>query len=241
MIAGDSKPKLVLLQTAAGAALSYADKTAFQGASWDLTWRDADGVALASQPTWTISDEGGGQHRIKYIVPAGIYWVEVTVPGTNFITPLSWQDEGQSYDDDSIAALLLSSQGAVSTVTLVDGDLGNVVEHDSYASGTQTIPIGLLTRAGLTGYADIASGWTISAGFKHQPSDAVGTGITVAFVSAASGTYAFTWNTFPTGMAISPATQESEDFYIDIEITNVTKKITVGRFKVTIIWDRNPT
>lgn len=238
MQAGDSKPKLLILQTAAGVNYSYADKASFQAGGWDLTWRDVDGVALTSQPTWTIADEGAGLHRVKYAQPAGVYWVEITVPGTAYVTPVTWMNEGEAYDIDAVAGLLLTNQGVPAVISADDGTLGDVVMTDSWSSGTLTIPIGKLTPFGKT-FADLASGWTISAGLKKVPTD-TSVPITCAFVSAIAGTFKASWVTFPAAMALA-ASEEQAQWYLDVQIVETATHlcITTNRYGLQVVWERN--
>jgi hypothetical protein len=244
MITGDTGAvKLLSLQTDAGVAQSYADKTAFTGASWNLTWRDADGTALASQPTWTITTEGNGVHRVKYTVPAGVWWVEPTVPAGYRIDPYSWGGEGQSYDEDSLAGLFLTAQGVPATNSAVDSDLGDVVQGDSYNSGTLYIPLGKLTKFGYS-YANLASGWTISAGVKSAPSDTAITvsGATFGGTVAADGAFSLSWTTFPTGMQLA-STEESKTWYLDVQLKRTTSStiITSNRYSLRVLWERDTT
>lgn len=250
MIAGDSKPKVLILELADGTAESFASKAAFQAAGWDLSWRDVDGVALASQPTWVLASQGGGLHLLKYTMPAGAYWVKVTVPADRVVSPESWSNEGQAYDDDAIAGLLLTNQGVPAVISADDGDLGDIVNGDAWTSNTQTIPLGKISRFGYT-FADLASGWTISAGFRtapNVPATAVlsgvpaGNGITAEFVVAADGTYRVLWATFPAAMALA-ATDTSVDWFMDVQLkkTSTGQIITVARWAVTIVWQRDTT
>ncbi|MBA3589956.1 hypothetical protein [Methylibium sp.] len=250
MIAGDSKPKILILEASNGTAQSFASKAAFQAAGWDLIWRDVDGTALASQPTWTLSDEGSGRHRVKYTVPAGIYWVEPTIPAGYVMSPEAWANEGQSYDDDALAGLLQTSQGVPAIISADDGTLGDVVMGDSWTSDTLTIALGKLTRHGVA-FADLASGWTISAGFRTAagvPATAVlsgapaGNGITAEFVVAASGTYRAKWTTYPTAMDLA-ATADAVQWFMDVQIKRTSDSliITVARFALRVVWQRDTT
>lgn len=257
MKVGDSKPKLLVLQDPYGANLSYADKAAFQAAGWDLIWRDVDGVALTSQPTWTITDEGSGVHRVKYVVPTGYYWVEPTKPSgvvlggviaPYSISPETWANQGLSYDDDSLGGLLQTAQGVPALISADDGDLGDIVWKDAWTSDVQTIPLGKISRFGYA-YADLASGWTVSAGFRQTPNGSAvlsgagaGNGITAAFVAAASGTYKVSWDVYPTAMDLA-ATDESQVWFLDVQIKHTAsgRIITVGRWKVTVRWQRDTT
>lgn len=255
-VAGDSIPKLIALQVAdglsAGDGLSYANKTAFQAAGWNLTWCDADGVALTSQPTWTIAVEDAtrGIHRVKAVLPSGIGYVKPTIPSGYRIDPARWPFEGQAYDDDAIAGLLQTNQGVPEVRSADDGDLGDVVMGDSWSTGTLTIAAGKLTPFGYVA-ADLASGWTISGGFRtapNAPSTAVlsgvaaGNGITAEFVSAVDGTFRVKWTVSPTAMALG-TTAEAQVWYLDVQIkkTSSSEIITVARYRLRFVWQRDTT
>lgn len=237
MQAGDSKPKLLILQTAAGVNYSYADKASFQAGGWDLIWRDVNGTALTSQPVWTIADEGNGLHRVKYAQPAGVYWVEITVPGTAYVTPATWMNEGEAYDNDAIAGLLLTNQGVPAVISADDGTLGDVVNTDSWSSSTLFIPVGKLTPFGKT-FADLASGWTITAGLKKVPTDTM-VPITCAFVDTTTGAFKASWTTFPAAMDLGTA--EQAQWYLDIQIVETATHlcITTNRYALRVVWERD--
>ncbi len=236
MITGDSIPKLISLQTSAGVVQSYADKTAFQAAGWDLTWRDVDGTALTTQPTWTIATEGNGAHRVKYTVPSGFWWVEPTVPAGYRMDPYIWPGEGQAYDEDSIAGLLQTAQGIPVVNSAADGDLGDIVNGDSWMPPVITVPIGKISGFG---YSTLA-GMTISAAFKNAPADTA-VACTAAIVDATARTVRVSFLAFPAGL--SPGTELTKQFYLDIQLKHTVSGtiITVGRYAVRVVWQRDVT
>lgn len=245
MIAGDTVVKVVYLQTLSGRGLSYANKAAFQADGWDISWVDTTITALTSQPTWTIAVESGntrGKHNIVYTVPSGVSVAKVTVPGWA-TDPGAWSLEGQTYDEDSIAGTILTSQGTPGVQSATDGDLGDVVDGDSWNSGTLYIPLGKLSVFGY-GFSDLASGWTISAGLKSDPSDTQLTGATATFGAtvATDGAVSVGWTTFLTGMALA-STERSKDWFLDVQLkkTSSSQIITTNRYKLTVVWQRNTT
>jgi len=245
MITGDTVVKLVKLETLAGRPLSYSDKTAFQAAGFDLSWRDSSGAALSSQPTWTIAEEvsGTGWHRVAYTVPAGISYARPTVPAWAADIP-RWGIEGQTYDEDAIAGLQLTAQGIPAVNSAVDSDLGAVVMGDSFNTGTLYIPLGKLTKLGY-GYADLASGWTITAGLKDAPENTmVNSGVTAAFgaTAATDGAFTVSWTTFPTGMNLT-STEKSHDWYMDVQLKRTTSStiVTSNRYSLRVVWQRDTT
>lgn len=245
MITGDTIVKLIKLETLAGRALSYADKTAFQAAGFDLSWRDTAGAALSSQPTWTIAEEvsNTGWHRVTYVVPAGVSYVRPTVPGWAADVP-RWGNEGQTYDEDSLAGLYLTAQGVPGVNSAADGTLGDVVMGDSFATGTLYIPLGKLSKFGYA-FADLASGWTISAGLRDTPTATgyVVSGVTATLGATAStdGAFSVSWVTFPSQLNLT--TEESKQWYMDVQLkrTSSSHVITTNRYGLRVVWQRDNT
>jgi len=238
VIAGDTVVKLISIQTTAGVAASYADKTAFLAATHALTWRDVDGTALSTQPTWTISDEGAGVHRVRFTVPAGIWWVEPTVASGYRFDPHTWSGEGQSHDSDSIAGLLQTAQGVPSIISAADGDLGDVVEGDSFDSGALTVPLGKISNFG---YSTL-TGMTLSAAAKLG---VTGTAIPLtgcSIVSATGRTVKLAWTSFPSGLLLD-SDEAEQTVYLDLQLkqTGNSHVITPLRYTMRIVWERDET
>jgi hypothetical protein len=241
VISGDTIAQVVYLQSTAGAGYSYANKAAFQAALWDLTWTDATGVALTTQPTWSIAVEAGstnGKHLVTYTVPPGFAVAKVTVP-SGASDPGAWASDGSSYDEDALAGLFLTSTGVPSPTSASDQDLGDVVAGDAYNSGTLYIPLGRLTAFGYA-YSDLASGWTISAGLKAVPTD-TSVAITAAFGAsvATDGAFKVSWSSYPAGLALT--TEQSKQFYMDVQLKRTASStlITTNRYALRAVWDRN--
>jgi hypothetical protein len=247
--AGDSLAKLITLTvargTTAGAALSYANKAALTAAGWDLIAYDVDGVALTSQPTWSIAvvDATTGAHRVKWTMPSGKGYIRLTIPTYWRADPYGWTFDGQTYDDDAIAGLLLINQGVPAISSAADGNLGDVVEHDSYKSPTLNLTLGKLARFGYA-YSDLAAGFTFSAMAKHQPSD---TAVAITFTAGASiatdGAFTIGWDTFPaTILTLDNANNENaKTVYIDVQVkhTATGRLITTNRYALQVVWDRD--
>jgi hypothetical protein len=242
VIAGDTKPKLLILQDPSGANLSYASKAAFQAAGFNLTWYDNTGTALAAQPTWTIADQGNGIHMVAYAVPSGFYWVKPTLPtGTVInglvvpytVSPTTWANEGEIYDADAIAGLLLTAQGVPVVNSADDGDLGDVVEGDSFTTDSLEVPLGSLTKFG---FSDL-TGFTISASLMKTPN---GTEVAInsAIVSTSARTVKAYWDSFPAALALTSGTQ-SQEWFLDIQLVNGTKKLTPLRYALNVVWQRD--
>jgi len=240
MITGDTAVKLLILESDSGVAQSYADKAAFQAAGWDLSWQDTAAVALSPQPTWTIADQGNGLHLVAYAVPAGITWAEVTIPAGYIASASAWADEGQSYDADSIAGILNLNQGIPAVSSASDGDLGDVVDGDSWNSGVLTVPIGKLTRVGLS---DLSTFDTITATLKQDPSNTP-VEIDADFDDVSARTVHASWDTFPSDMELGDdARALSAIWYLDITLTQNSPLLVITplRYKLTVRWNRTAT
>lgn len=249
MITGDTIAKVVYLQTLSGRGLSYANKAAFQADGWDLSWTDTSAVALTSQPTWSIAVESGntrGKHLVTYTAPSGVGIAKATVPGWAS-DPGAWIVEGQAYDEDSIAGLILTSQGTPGVQSAADGDLGDVVMGDSWHSGTLTVPLGKISPFG---YSDL-TGMTLTAGLKQDPTTSaiLATSATspapyTTIVDATARTVSLQWITFPTAMNLgSTASDLGADWYIDFQLKHTvsTRLITTLRYKIRVVWQRDTT
>ncbi len=247
MISGDTIAQVIYLQTDAGVGYSYANKAAFLADLWDLTWTDTLGVALTSQPTWSIAVESGstsGKHLVRYTLPAGFALAKVTVPA-GATDPGSWASEGDSYDIDTLAGLLLTSQGVPGVQSAADGDLGDVVMGDSWSSGTITVPLGKISPFG---YSTL-TGMTLSAGFKQDPSTValVSTTTPALFttvIDATARTVKAEWLTFPTALNLgATASDLGADWYMDLQLKHTVsgRIMTVGRYKLRVVWQRDTT
>jgi hypothetical protein len=252
MAAGDSLARLVCLSVAlgpsAGDFLSYADKTAFQADGWDLIAYDVDGVELASQPTWAIAvvDETNGAHRIKWTEPSGIGYILLTRTNEYYrADPYGWAFNGETYTTDDIMGLLLTNQGIPVVSSAADGDLGDVVEGDSYESSAQVLTLSKLARFGYA-YADLSDpAFEFSAAFKHQPSDEP---TEITFTPGASiavdGAFSIGWVTMDDDMMLDEASEEtSKLFYIDVQVRNTDDDIiiTTNRYVINVVWQRDET
>lgn len=240
MHTGVTASKVLYLFDSGGNALSYSSAAAFTSAGWNLTWYNTSGVALTTQPAWSLAPLGsGGRHLVTYTWPTGVWQAVPTVP-SGMADPGTWGGEGTTYDDDSLGGLIATSQGTPGVQSAADANLGDVVTGDSWNSGTLYIPLGKLTPFGKV-YADLASGWTITAGLKSQPADTmVAATATFGTTVATDGAFSIGWTTFPTAMVLaSPGT--SAQWYIDVQIANAGAglKITTNRYMLRVVWERD--
>ncbi len=241
MITGSTFPHVLYLFSTAGVAQSYANTAAFTGAGWAVTWYDKNGSALGSQPTYAIVDLGSGRHVISFPNPAGVWVALATVPAGKS-DPGAFGGEGTSYDEDSLAGLFLTSTGIPAAQSAADQDLGDVVDGDSWSSGTLNIPLGKITPFGIV-FADLNdTDFTLTAGLKSTPADA-SVPIDAAFGGSVTtdGAFIVSWDTFPTAMALS-ATLTDKQWFLDVQIAETAapnRVITTNRYALRVVWDRD--
>jgi hypothetical protein len=245
VITGDTIAQVLYLQTTAGVGASYANKAAFQAALWDLSWVDSSGVALTSQPTWSIAVVSGstnGAHLLTYTLPSGFAVTKVTIP-SGYVDPGTWTTFGEAYDADSLAGLMLTSQGVPGVQSAADGDLGDVVMGDSWSSGVQTVPLGKISPFG---YSDL-TGMTLTAALKQTPATSPVASSTTpnlftTIVDASARTIKAEWITFPSAMNLgATASDLSADWFLDFQLKHtVSGRIITGlRYKLRVVWQRD--
>lgn len=238
MITGDTIGKALYLQTLSGRSLTYASKAAFTADGWDIVWKDTSGTNLSSQPTYTVTSQGGGRHTIAYTVPSGIWLAFVTVPAWAS-DPGVWGAEGTANDIDTVAGILSTSQGVPGVQSASDSDLGDVVMGDSWNSGTLTIPLGKISAFG---YSDL-TGMTLTAAFKQDPTTTA-VAATATILDASARTITVSWITFPAAMNLAgTATDERQVWYADAQLKHtVSGRIITGyRFQLAVVWQRDVT
>jgi hypothetical protein len=228
------------LQTTAGVAVVFANKAALTGAGWTLTYWNAG--AVVSSPTWDL---------VIVDSPAGRYQVALTIAaagqGECFLTPPAGYTSSvethtldvESYDLDALAALFLSASGSPGVQSAEDGDLGDVVDGDSWNSGTLTISEDAMSPLGVTSL----TGLTIEASFKSQPSDTAVTA-TATVIDAPTRQLQVSWDTFPVAMNLSGDDREKV-WYLDVQLIRPavtgfpTKRIkTPIRYQLRVVWQR---
>lgn len=222
-----------------GAAVNYANKTAFQAAGWGLTWQDADGADLPTQPTWTLpiaGDATTGRHIVKFAEPDGTYTIKITQATNGSSYPLEATGEGSSYDIDAIGALIATSGGSVISTSAVT-DTATMFDGDSIYL-TFSVLEAALTQIGASSLADCD---TLAAEIKLDANDSgdsadVAT-LTESIVSDVSGTRTVrgTLDAFPSALAVEDS-QKSRQATAHLRLTKGTKTIIASEIKLTINW-----
>lgn len=168
-------------------------------------------------------------------LPGGGYWADRLFPDLMVL-------DLTASDDDSIMAQLAVAQGLPSAALLADGDLGSIVDGDSYYS-----PIAIQlnqSRLGAFGITDLnAVGITIRASVKLSSADAPVT--LPAVVIASPGTLLQVYLNWDGGagqpFGALASGKDSRTWYGDIEViksASPNKIITAYRFSFNQIWDR---
>jgi hypothetical protein len=232
---GTETPVAIFIQTTAGVATNYANKTAFTGAGWDISWRDADDNALASQPTWDISAGSGGRHVINFVMPAGVWTARITVPAGSLITPIEFWGEGLTYDPDDIYGALVASVGTPVTATAL-ATASTIYDGDSIAI-LMTVPEGALTALGAANLAAC----TLAAQGKRRSlnsddaADVTTFTETIVTDTAGARVIRVTLAAFPSAWAV-PDDTESVAVRIDLRLTYSGQTLTAAVHDLTISW-----
>ena len=232
----------VLRQTALGAAATGKVAADFDIACW------LDGVLQTLSPTPTVTElttEGDARaYRVTLTLPSTTGHLQIAVlpvsGSTDIIIDGQLVGSLESYTMDGLAGLLLTAQGVPAVQSAADGDLGQVVEDDSFQSEVLTFPLGKLTPFGL-GFADLATA-TITAQAKAEPADATPATLVVTPVNlAGAGTLRIGWDAWPGGIMDLGASEQSKRVYIDVqaEFAGPTRYITGLRYQLEIVWQRN--
>lgn len=242
MITGEPDIQTLYLYDAAGALVSYASKALMVAALWDLIWYDADGVALASQPTWSLPVAGAlGRHQIKFIVPAGVWTCKVSLPAAaNVAAPIEFGGEGLSYDIDTIGSMIATTNGvAITPVTVSDTATifqGDSLVFDFAVSEAALTLLGVGVAAGALALVD-----TKLCQIKLNSADSGDTAITAVFTNSITSdvvgtrTLRATLSVFPSGLNI-PASAKSLPFTAHLRLTEGSTTIIASEIAGTVLW-----
>jgi hypothetical protein len=234
---GETDCQALYLETDAGVAATYADKTAFLAAGYALTFRDIANAALSPQPTWTIPTTGvGKRHLISFTVPDGVFTCGVTLPSGKTCSPVEFSGEGTAYDVDSVGGLIVSSNGVTVTPTRTDST-ASMFDGDSIDLSF-SVTEAALTSIGATSLADCT---TRAAEIKLDTLDSSAAASVATLVETittdTSGTRIIraTLDTFPSALAVAASTK-STSATAHLRLTKSTKTIIAAEIKLTINW-----
>jgi hypothetical protein len=224
---------------ASGVPQTYASKAAIQAASWDFTWYDGDGVALSSQPTWTLPVAGSnGRHLISFVNPDGVWTVAITKPSVDHMSvPAEFSGEGTTYDTDSLGAMIQSSIGITVVDTLTEGTAeifhGDSIRLDFSVSESALTAIGA---------ASLAACDALKAEIKKVSTDsstaAEVTTLTESIVSDTAGNRVVraTLAAFPSAIAPPTGGQTTLACRADLRLTEGSNTITASTINLTVKW-----
>jgi hypothetical protein len=236
--AGETDILVYFLEQLDGSALNYASKALFVAAGWNLSWVDAAGVALTTQPDWDLVVSSGKRHQFEYTVPAGPWAVVTTIPSTHLINPIEYTGEGTTYDIDDIGARLATitavpiSPTATSSVhTMYDGDSIDV---------SVAIPEAALTVVGASSLAD---GVTLQAYIKRDDRDSnddpdvLHTDLTAVATSddPDDRVVRVTKTAFPSAIGV-PDDGDTVSATLHVRLIKSGKEVIAGEAKLAIKW-----
>lgn len=237
MIAGDTYYGDFYVQTAYGQPAPGLTSSSF---GFDAT---INGATRSVTPTYAEVGQSADGKWTRYSFSAatsatvGLNGFRVSLlSGTNIIAHDLHVVEAEFYDLDSMASLLLTSQGVPAVQSAADNSLGDIVDGDSYKSATLTMPSGKLSPFSITDIS--AAGITVEAAIMAS----VGTTsypITTAVVSGTDLTFTISWDT-QQHPALSGA--DSKAWFIDVQVikTGPPKLIvTPNRYSFQQVWQRD--
>ncbi len=239
-VTGNNLPKALYLFDAAGKPISFATKAAFLAANWALTWYDALGVALSTQPTWSLgAGDARGRHLVTYALPDGPWTARVSTPSDlHTSAPIEFDGEGSSYDADSLGGLLAASAGVVVNTTLV-GSQTEIFHGDSIQLDFAVLEAALA----YIGVSDLAS-CTLSAGIKlnsNDTEDAQDATLSCAILADTSGNRVVraTLNTFPAALAPPTGGQQTQSAKAHLRLVNTgttARTVIASQYDITVKW-----
>jgi hypothetical protein len=239
MIVGDSIPRSLYVQNAAGQPLTYSTYALLQAAGISVTFYAATGIALASQPTITMPVAGvSGRHQLAFVMPDGLWTAKVTSTNANvYPVPTEFDGEGTTYDVDTLGSLIATSGGVAVSATSFSNSAemydGNSIDVSC------SVPEAALTAIGA---ASLALCDSLVAEIKINATDSsaaatVG-GLTEAITSDTSGarTVRVTLDAFPAALAVPVGGQQSVNATLHLKLTNGTKIITANSTSLIVKW-----
>lgn len=241
MAAGDPTARLLLIQTDAGAAVTFANAAAFTAAGFAITFKDYTGATLSPQPTYTVASEGNGLHRIGVDAePSPMWYGVLTVPSGYFTDRPAIVGDGSAYTLADLAALILATIGSPTTNSgRVEGAWDDWIEGD-YFYQEVTIPA---AKTKVIGAGTSLSGVTVTAGAKQpfptkQSADPEQIDFTVDVLDASARLVAIraAWDS---GYALGSNVQR-RSYIADVSIAKSGKRVTSNRYTLDIAWQADP-
>ncbi len=237
---GDQDAEAIFLETDGGVVQAYANYAAFIADGWSLTWVDMDGVALSSQPSYTIAHDGTsrGRHVVVFLIPSEASFMRINNPTGYRSDPAVIPFKMSTADEDTVVGLITSAVG-----TPVNQSRQNVydfdnVEGDSFRKEV-TIPLAALTDYGYADLADIgAAAWTVAC-LARKPENRIAVSpdftITAAITDKTNRVVTLSFAAATSGAIISASdgTKSSQDFYYDVQIVSPVGAPSPAPVKIT--------
>ena len=241
-LAGSTSIIPLILQTDAGAALTYADKAAFTTAGWDVVFYDADGDVLTVD--WDLNPDttatAGDTYLLSFTVPFGYYMAVVEIVSTNLAIPAAFSDFGDTATLGQIKSAIAIAGGVFVTDTVSNSAI-TVFQGDSI-SVDMLIPEAALTAVDAVSVADLSS---YAAELKLEATDATAAPVAVDFtetvVSDTSGERIVraSLNAFPSALDVDGPNGTSVSARIDLRITKGSKTRVAATVDLTVVWTAN--
>jgi hypothetical protein len=254
--AGDTVTLPVFFETDAGVAQSFANAAAFIGAGGNFTWYNA-GVALASQPTWTLAPQGqAGSHALTFVLPAGVDIILPTYPAGIRSDPWAFLLVTPIADTDALNAIVAGftsvpvAGASFSSFDLlsIEGDIGPVWEFQIPAASLVVFDP-TLGKYSFTDLSDVGGNpWRIAAqargpwGAGQLPASAVAWTYTATITDKVNRKVAIGWATSPAGaLVVNPdgspdtaGTQPQSQYLFDIQLQPPVGS-TYAAYKLTVV------
>jgi hypothetical protein len=240
--AGDIVPFRVRLLNNAGVPQTYADKTAFLAANYEVLYT-ISGVTVSATWTFAVIDSSEGEYEILLTVQEGNGYLTVIEPAGLEAWPRTRAVSAEIYNLGSIIALVTSTNGTPINQDRTSVTDFTLVEGDSFLR-TVVVPLAALED---WGFSDLTSTtWLPSAAARKrenrlqaEPDFILGAYIT----DTANRIVTLALNPFPTGAEIGgDATKESQEYLYDLQLRNtLTYAITAlnqGAKTFTVAGDR---
>jgi len=243
VITGDEAIQPIYLYDTAGALVSYASKALMQAAGFDLTWYDADAVALASQPAWTLPVAGAdGRHQIKYVIPNGPWTCKVSLPSAaNNAAPIEFWAEGMSYDENSIGSLIATS-GGVALTPVTTADEAEIYDGDSIVLNFSVTEAALeyINAASLNACDSLVAEIKLNTIDSDQPATVVGLTETITSDTAGNRVVQAVLAAFPAALAVPDATK-SLACTAQLRLTEGSRTAIASEIALSVKWKATST
>lgn len=187
-----------------------------------------------------ISTSGYYTLSFNYPSSVGRLRIEVKHSGSYTADVSLWEGDVTVRDIDGLGLLLQQSSGTISPLSADDTDLGDIVEGDSYASGSLEIPLAKISRFG---YADL-TGMTVTAAIKDEVGktpieSSSAPNFFAAIDNASTRLVSIGWDTWPTDLDLE-STESDHEWFIDVQLKHTAdaRIITGLRLRMRVVWQR---